>query len=252
MLHGCTQNADDFAAGTGMNLLGEEFNFVVAYPEQSTAANKMKCWSWFSGRDQQRGVGEPHILAGITQKLIANNNIDIERIYIAGFSAGAAMAAVVGATYPDLFAAIGTHSGLPYKAAYDVPSALAAMQNGHPPGAEALKDLHLPPAIVFHGQNDATVHSANGQRLFVDSCRSQKVKHSELKLVERNGEGYSRTVLYSSQGLPLSEHWLVHGGGHAWSGGRPNGSFTDTGGPNASREMVRFFLNPELVLPGLS
>ena len=242
MLHGCTQNADDFAAGTGMNLLAEELNLLVAYPEQSTAANRMKCWSWFSDSNQDRGGGEPYIIASITKKLVADHTIDPKQVFVAGFSAGGAMAAVLGATYPDVFSAIGVHSGLPYKAASDVPSAFAAMQNVHHITFQpALREGHLPRLIVFHGEHDKTVHPENGKRLFTARCRSEKANIDQLQSSKGACGDHTRTVFYSATGAPLAEHWLVHGGGHAWSGGRPHGSYTQARGPDASREMLRFF-----------
>ena len=232
MLHGCKQNPDDFAAGTRMNKLAEEIGFIVAYPEQPRAANASRCWNWFQAADQQRDDGEPSLIAGITRDVIARYNVDPRRVYVAGLSAGGAMAAIMGHTYPDLYAAVGIHSGLAYGAARDIPSALAAMRGqslrSDPRCGESMP--RAVPTIVFHGDVDTTVHPRNGEQVFT----SQTVENGE-----ESGRKYTRTV---SSGKPALEHWLVHGAGHAWSGGSVNGSYADPRGPDATRAMLRFFL----------
>jgi poly(hydroxyalkanoate) depolymerase family esterase len=225
MLHGCQQTPDDFAAGTRMNELADERGFIVAYPEQGSAANMARCWNWCQPDNQQRDDGEPSLIAGITRAVIASYNVDPRRVYVAGLSAGGAMAAIMGETYPDLYAAIGIHSGLPYAAASDLSSALAAMRRG-----SAQSTSHAVPTIVFHGDGDTTVHPRNGEQVFT----SQTVETGE-----ESGRKYTRTV---SVGKPAVEHWLVHGAGHAWSGGSLKGSYTDPLGPDATRAMLRFFL----------
>ena len=236
MLHGCKQNPDDFAAGTRMNELADEIGFIVVYPEQAAVANVSKCWNWFKAADQKRDAGEPSLIAGITHDVIARYNVDPRRVYVAGLSAGGAMAAIMGRTYPDLYAAIGVHSGLAYAAARDVASALAAMRGyGRAPeprcGESGTQSI---PTIVFHGDGDTTVHPRNGEQVFA----SQSVENGEA-----NGRRYTRTV---ASGKPALEHWLVHGAGHAWSGGSAKGSFADPRGPDATRAMLRLFglLNP--------
>ena len=164
MLHGCKQNPDDFAAGTGMNAIAEQNDCFVVYPAQAHAANGSNCWNWFKAEDQQRDRGEPSIIADITRDVIREYHIDPSRVYVAGLSAGGAMAAIMGATYPELYAAIGIHSGLPVGAAHDLPSAFAAMKNG---GAtkEPRNAREAPiPVIVFHGDRDTTVHPRNGEQ----------------------------------------------------------------------------------------
>lgn len=249
MLHGCTQSAEDFAKGTGMNTLAEAEGFLVAYPEQSKSANPNKCWNWFNPRDQRRDSGEPSIIAGITREIAGAYSVDPARIFVAGLSAGGAAAAVMGATYPDLFAAVGVHSGLPAGSAKDVGSALAAMRSPKDPsGLPHAANLHgrarLVPSIVFHGDKDVTVHPNNGQHVI---AQSRTREWEALRAVSHpgrvpGGHAYTRTDHHDAAGRVVLELWEIHGAGHAWSGGRPEGSYTDPQGPDASREMLRFFL----------
>jgi poly(hydroxyalkanoate) depolymerase family esterase len=247
MLHGCKQGPDDFAAGTRMNELADEIGFIVAYPEQARAANLSRCWNWFTAANQQRDVGEPSLIAGITREVIASCNADPRRVYVAGLSAGGAMAAIMGHAYPDLYAAVGIHSGLPYAAARDLPSALAAMR-----GLSVTLDpryhasaFQTVPTIVFHGDLDTTVHSRNGEHVIAQASPALKGPFAAraappiMEKGEAGGRRYTRTI---SSGKPALEHWLVHGAGHAWSGGSAKGSFADPRGPDATRAMLRFFL----------
>jgi poly(hydroxyalkanoate) depolymerase family esterase len=249
MLHGCTQDPDDFAAGTGMNRLAEEHGFVVAYPRQPAKANQSACWNWFNLADQMRDAGEPSIIAGITRAITAEFDIDAERVYVAGHSAGGAMAAIMSATYPELYAATGIHSGLPYGSATDVVSAFAAMRGASKPAAPAQKKGRLDSprgrvrTIVFHGASDQTVHPSNAETIFA-AVRGgltdllNETKHDG----STGGRAYIRTVIADMNDVPHAEHWVIDGLGHAWSGGSPDGSQTDPHGPDASREMLRFFL----------
>jgi poly(hydroxyalkanoate) depolymerase family esterase len=244
MLHGCTQNPEDFALGTRMNDLADEFGLIVAYPHQPRRANASGCWNWFDRRHQNRGSGEPAKLAGLTEALAKKFGIKRERTFVAGLSAGGAMAEVLSATYPDLFEAVGIHSGLPYKSAVDVPSAFAAMK-----GTAA---VHAPPSmaadrlcrkIVIHGGADATVNPVNSERILAEAERGPApLSRTELDWDIAGGH-VSRTVLRDAEGRPVIERWLVEGGGHAWFGGDPRGSYTQTVGLDASRVMARFFLN---------
>jgi poly(hydroxyalkanoate) depolymerase family esterase len=238
MLHGCTQDPDDFATGTQMNVLAEELQCIVVYPAQSQQANVSRCWNWFNAVDQQRDQGEPSIIAGITRDVMADYAIDKSQVYVAGLSAGGAMATIMGTLYPDLYAAVGVHSGLPFASAQDLPSALAAMKGDfrrqNTPG-RAL------PIIVFHGDKDTTVHPANGDELIAQGAR-----HLASDVVVQpgrvpDGHAYTRTVHQREDGAVHAEQWLIHGAGHAWSGGSARGSYTDGRGPDASREMMRFF-----------
>jgi poly(hydroxyalkanoate) depolymerase family esterase len=241
MLHGCTQSPDDFAAGTGMNEIAEAEGFFVAYPAQPASANMQRCWNWFNTKDQQRDSGEPSLIAGITRQIMQDHGIKPGQVYVAGLSAGGAAAAIMGERYPDLYAAIGVHSGLACGAANSMASAFAAMQRGGAPLVTvAPQGGVVIPTIVFHGDKDKTVNVVNGAQVIAQSKAA-----AHLKAVTTEGETaggrYTRTVQFSEAGQPLLEEWVLHGAGHAWSGGNPAGSFTSPTGPNASREMLRFF-----------
>jgi poly(hydroxyalkanoate) depolymerase family esterase len=239
MLHGCTQSADDFAAGTRMNALAEAQGFFVVYPEQSKAANMTKCWNWFNPADQQRDHGEPSIIAGITRQIITEFAVKPGRIYVGGISAGGAMAAIMGADYPDLYAAVGVHSGLPRGAASDMPSAFMAMRRGAAPGA-ATQGV-LVPTIVFHGTQDSTVNPTNGDHVIAQAKGVADLQTLVKRGVSPGGQHFTRTVQVNGAGRPMLEQWVLQGAGHAWSGGSAAGSFTDPSGPDASVEMLRFF-----------
>ena len=245
MLHGCTQSPDDFAAGTRMNFLAEEQNCFVVYPEQPSGANQAKCWNWFRTGDQRRGGGEPSMIAGITRQIMRDHAIDPKRVYVAGLSAGGAAAAIMGATYSDLYAAVGIHSGLACGAASDLPSAFVAMRQGG--GSKAIADgITSVPTIVFHGDRDTTVHPKNGDQIIEQSAGATRPTTKVLRGRVPHGHAYTRTVLIDGAGRAISEHWNIDGAGHAWSGGSPAGSYTDPQGPDATREMLRFFLEHSL------
>ena len=248
MLHGCTQTPDDFANGTRMNALAEERQCFVLYPQQTHAANRSRCWNWFKRSDQRRGQGEPAILAGMTREVMHRYRIDQGRVYVAGLSAGGAMAAVMGTAYPELYAAVGVHSGLACGSAHDLPSAFAAMR-GAPASISADHAGSTPlttatPTIVFHGDQDKTVHPRNGEHVVSRSVERTGASGADAS-IERaqvpGGHAYTRTIHRDSTGRVVLEYWLVHGGGHAWFGGSPGGSYMDPKGPDAAREMIRFF-----------
>jgi poly(hydroxyalkanoate) depolymerase family esterase len=243
MLHGCTQSPDDFAAGTQMNVVAEEQSLLVAYPGQIQAANQSKCWNWFKTADQSRDQGEPSLIAGITRQIISDYRVDPNRVFVAGLSAGGAAAAIMGSTYPDLYAAIGVHSGLACGAAHDLQSALHAMKQGAS-NVRLGKNARVIPTIVFHGDRDATVNARNGDQVLAGAGAGTAIDVETIaeKVVAPAGRPYSRTWHRDGTGNILFEHWRIHGAGHAWSGGSPAGSYTDPRGPDASREMVRFFL----------
>ncbi|NRR32156.1 PHB depolymerase family esterase [Oxalobacteraceae bacterium] len=238
MLHGCTQNPDDFASGTQMNQVAEERHCFVAYPEQPQGANSSRCWNWFNAVDQTRGQGEPSLIAGIAQQIMDEYPVNPRQVYVAGLSAGGAMAVIVGTLYPDLFAAVGVHSGLPYASAKDLPSALSAMKRG---SSSVGKNGGSLPIIVFHGDKDSTVNPVNGEQVLSQRLQGQPGKPSVQTGSVPNGHRYTQTTHQQADGKPLAEHWLIHGASHAWSGGSNSGSYTDAKGPDASREMMRFF-----------
>ncbi|WP_313071844.1 PHB depolymerase family esterase [Melaminivora sp.] len=239
MLHGCTQDADDFAAGTRMNALAREAGMLVLYPEQNPHANPQRCWNWFKPQHQQRGRGEPALLASLTQKILAEYGADPARVYVAGLSAGGAMADILGRAYPELFAAVGVHSGLVAGAATDLPSALAAMRSGAAPAAGAGAPAPRP-LIVLHGDADSTVHPANGAAVAGAAPGGHPAQTTEGRAP--GGQRFTRTIVAASGGGAPVEYWQLHGAGHAWSGGSAAGSFT-AGGVDASAEMLRFFLS---------
>jgi poly(hydroxyalkanoate) depolymerase family esterase len=242
MLHGCTQNPEDFATGTRMNQLAREHGFLVLYPAQTQHANASKCWNWFKPQHQQRGRGEPALLAALTQSIVAAQSADPDRVYVAGLSAGGAMADILGRSYPDVFAAAGVHSGLPAGAAADLVSALAAMQNG--PAAQSTPGAVIP-TIVFHGDADTSVHARNGEALVAAARDGRGLSGTPAQLASGRspgGRAFTRKTHLDAQGLAMVEHWQLHGAGHAWSGGHAAGSYTDPSGPDASAEMLRFFL----------
>jgi poly(hydroxyalkanoate) depolymerase family esterase len=251
MLHGCTQNPDDFAAGTAMNERARADGFLVLYPEQSANANPQRCWNWFKHNHQTSGSGEPALIAGMTQAVMKKYAVNPGQVYIAGLSAGGAMAAIVAHAYPELFAAVGVHSGLPNGVAHNVGEALAVMKSGALPAAAASRSNAAPssfvPTIVFHGDHDQTVHPRNGENVIAAVLNQTDHLAAALPPVEieqgtsAHGKRYTRTLHRTQDGRPLAEHWVVHGAGHAWSGGNAKGSYTDATGPDATHEMLRFF-----------
>jgi poly(hydroxyalkanoate) depolymerase family esterase len=258
MLHGCSQTVDEFAMGTRMNILAEERECVIAYPIQATGANGLRCWNWFSRAHQQRGRGEPCIIAGLARELVTSYGLDVNRVYVAGLSAGGAMAVILGQTYPDVFAAIGVHSGLPYRIAHDLRSAYAAMEGCSKAGVSApVNSIFVPaaattsiPTIVFHGDGDTTVHPINSYVVAAQSAAIGELPVAPVSItkigmpVRRSApedRSCRRTIYADVSGRVVVEQWLVRGGGHAWFGGSPCASFMDPLGPDASNEMMRFF-----------
>ena len=239
MLHGCSQSPDDFAAGTRMNQAAEAHDFIVAYPAQTGTANAQKCWNWFNPADQQRNGGEASLIAGITRQVMHDFAIDPARVYVAGLSAGAAAAAIMANTYPELYAAVGIHSGLACGAARDMQSAFTAMQRGNA-GARSATG-RIVPAIVFHGDRDTTVNARNADAVIAQAVQGQPLRTRVEAGRVPNGHTYTRASRIDSDGNTQAEQWAVHGAGHAWSGGSPDGSYTDPRGPDATSEMLRFF-----------
>jgi poly(hydroxyalkanoate) depolymerase family esterase len=248
MLHGCTQGADDFAAGTRMHALARDLGVVVLYPEQDRHANPQKCWNWFKPQHQQRGRGEPALLAALTRSIAGEHGVDSDRVFVAGLSAGGAMAEIVGRCYPDVFAAVGVHSGLPAGSAKDVMSALAAMRSGSGKAAKQAPHGPVPPTIVFHGDADTIVHVNNGAAIIEAAREANGLEGADAASAckaqgqSSTGQRYTRMIYTDAQGRGTTEYWLLHGAGHAWSGGNAQGSYTDPAGVDASAEMLRFFL----------
>lgn len=249
MLHGCGQTADDFARGTGMNALADQFGFLVLYPDQSRKMNVGGCWNWFKPDHQGRDAGEPALIASLIRDVIVKQNVDEAKVYVAGLSAGGSMALILGTAYPDIFAAVGVHSGLAVGSAHDAASVMPAMQAGNP-GQRHHDPL---PTIIFHGTADKVVNPRNGRFVAIRAVEPYaNLVKSETKGRVRGGREYTRTRHRVGAGRPYIEHWLVHDAGHAWSGGHPAGTYTDPTGPNASQEMIRFFLRHRTTKKGRS
>lgn len=246
MLHGCTQSPDDFAAGTAMNQIAAQQGFYVLYPAQSQQANPQRCWNWFKHSHQARGRGEPALIAGMTRDVMSRYPVDANRVYVAGLSAGGAMADIMAMAYPELYAAAGVHSGLAAGVASDLPSALAAMSGGPAKSRGtaqkmATKPVGSVPTIVFHGDRDSTVHPGNGDQVIAALTGDGTSVETE-NVESPTGRSSIRRVYRSADGQTVAEHWVVQGAPHAWSGGSSQGSYTDPRGPDASVEMMRFFM----------
>jgi poly(hydroxyalkanoate) depolymerase family esterase len=242
MLHGCTQSPEDFATGTRMNDLAEAQTFLVAYPEQPQSANPNKCWNWFNAGDQGRDAGEPQLIAHLTRQIVFDHAVDLSRIYVAGLSAGGAAAAIMGTTYPDLYAAVGIHSGLACGAARDIPGAFSAMRHGAPAAPTLARNERIVPTIVFHGDRDTTVNPVNGDQASEQAFGAAGGRTDISRGRSAHGVAFTRTVRYDARDRSIGEHWVLEGIGHAWSGGSVDGSFTAPSGPDASAEFMRFFL----------
>ncbi len=278
MLHGCGQDAQDFSTGTKMNAIAQAAGMYVIYPTQSSSANANSCWNWFVPKHQIRDSGEPAALSALTRQIMDSHPIDPRLVFVAGLSAGGAMALIMAEQYPELYAAVGVHSGLPSGAATSMmqafnlmrqsaagKSALSGLSNGAtvskssseaaPPEktAQSLAEeaSYHTPLIVFHGDQDKTVNCANAERI-VDNWLEQQAARSgaanwqSTSLTHATDSGRQSVVTtYAAEVMPeraACEYWRLIDGGHSWSGGSSNGSYTDAQGPDASVEMVRFFL----------
>jgi poly(hydroxyalkanoate) depolymerase family esterase len=264
VLHGCTQEPQSFAAATRITEAADRYGFVAVCPRQSRQDNMLRCWNWFLPEHQARGAGEPAYIAGIVSELIAARTkmtIDTRRIFMAGFSAGGAMAAILAATYPDLFAAVAVHSGLAYGCASDLRAAFRAMASGaNDPDAQgraahaAMGVFARPvPTIVIHGSNDRMVAPVNAQQLLQQSMAANRLaapERCDLDIARpattwqervNGGHAYTRSQWTDRRGALLHELLMVDGLGHAWSGGVRGGSHTDPLGPDATDAIWCFF-----------
>ena len=241
MLHGCTQTPEDFAIGTDIVDTALAQGLVVVLPAQSRGNNAQSCWNWFSGADQTRGRGEPAMLAGLTAEIAKTNGVSGGRIFVAGLSAGGAMAVILGETYPEIFAGVAVHSGLPYGCARGVNEAFAAMA-GTAHRARRKPDRSASPTIVFHGTADHTVAPSNSAQIIADVLDGTTGQQTQIVANgHAGGRDFTQTTTLRADSTPLAEHWQIEGLGHAWSGGNPKGSHTDARGPDASAEILRFF-----------
>jgi len=257
LLHGCGQGANDFAAGTRMNEAAEVAGVFVLYPEQNASANALRCWHWYAPTDRADDDSDAALIAAITRHVVAHHKIDPTRVYVAGMSAGGAMAAVLARDYPELYAALGVHSGIPAGHARDLSSALRLMSNGPPIGGDAGSavaasgDGREMRTIVFHGDKDTTVHPSNGQAIHAiagsdaHTCFGGRSLNATTH-PDAGQRGFTRSVQFGAGGVSNRELWVVHGAGHAWAGGSTAQRYTDALGPDASREMLRFFLQHRL------
>jgi poly(hydroxyalkanoate) depolymerase family esterase len=264
MLHGCTQDAASFAAATLMNEAADRHGFLAVYPQQERGENPQRCWNWFLPEHQSRGAGEPASIAAIVRDLLGTTSrwtIDSRRVFVAGLSAGGAMAAIMAAAYPDLFAAVAVHSGLAYRSATDLRAAFDAMARGgaHPIGQgraahAAMGDLARPvPSMVVHGRADPTVAPINADQVLQQSMTANRLAAPETCDLDiarptstsrgriDGGHAYTRSRWTDRRGALMHELLKVDGLGHAWSGGAPDGSHTDSRGPDATEAIWRFF-----------
>lgn len=264
MLHGCTQDPDQFAAGTQMNALAETEKFFVLYPEQPSSANSNKCWNWFDTAHQSRGSGEPALIAGMVNQIKSSYSIDADQVFVGGLSAGAAMSVIMGATYPDMFAAISVGAGLEYKAATSVTGAYTAMSSGGPnpiqQGDLAYSAMgehkRVVPVILFHGTADYTVAPINAHQILsqwaqtndrasdgLDNNNIDDTADQTLPGTVSGGRSYTQYIYKDTAGKTVMEKYMIEGMGHAWSGGSTSGSYTDPKGPNATKLSWNFFKN---------
>ena len=246
MLHGCKQDPRYFAAGTGMNEAARQGGLIVLYPAQSGQANAQRCWRWFEAAHQQRNAGEPGWIAALTRAVQRHYRVPARQVFIAGLSAGGAMAAVTAQQYPDMFAACGVHSGLAPGSARGVLDALSVMRGGSGPWVGVGPNVPLVRTIVFHGDHDQTVHPRHAGNVTASAMggKPSALATESLAGSTAGGRDFTRHLYRDAAGRVVGEQWEVHGMGHAWSGGRPAGSYTDPSGPDASAAMLAFFTSP--------
>ncbi|MDB4949896.1 MAG: esterase, depolymerase family [Gemmatimonadetes bacterium] len=249
MLHGCTQDPDDFARGTRMDAVADESGVLLVYPEQPATAQIQRCWTWYDPAQIARDGGEAAVLAGIVGEVEAHHAVDARRVYVLGISAGGSMAVNLAAAYPELFAGVVAHSGIAYHAALGVPQALGAMQgNGldaerlRGAAAQVLARGGFPPLLVIHGNADPVVRPANGHALARQWADARGLTAGAESAETAGGLAFQRQRFTDAGGHVLVETLFVDGLGHAWSGGSAEGTYTSAAGPDASREAMRFLL----------
>jgi poly(hydroxyalkanoate) depolymerase family esterase len=252
LLHGCGQTSAEFADATRFPAAADRNGFLLVLPHQQSRHHPQRCWRWYEAAHQHRDAGEPAVLAGIVAQVGAEQvrwRVDPRRVYVAGLSAGGAMALTLAAVYPDVFAAAGVHSAPAYRSATGAGQALAAMagRTAVPPPEPG--DPAVAPTIVVQGGADSVVRPVNGDRV-ADQWLALRAAAGGPDPVGRSRSESGRTTdgrryqvlrWYTARGRKVLEYWLVDGLGHAWSGGLKDGSFSDPDGPRATTSMWAFF-----------
>lgn len=271
MLHGCRQKPGNLAEISGMNVVADKNNFLAVYPEQPLHANLLRCWNWFDPKHQSRGAGEPAVLAAVIEQVSSSYKVDGSRVYVAGISAGGAMAVILGATYPDLISAVGVVAGMEYGAAAGMSEGLAAMKHGGPdPEQQGLaafaamrqglseRPRHRMPVIIFQGDADPYVNTLNASQIMSQWARTNQCLNGHeqdgcvldnaqpAKATVPGGRNFEKYAYKDAGGRLLMEKWMVEGMGHAWPGSPVAADYADPKGPNASEEMWRFFCETSL------
>ena len=255
-LHGCTQQIDGFRQLTALDKLAESKGFIVVFPGQTPSENSQNCWNWFKQAHMQRGSGEPSIIAGITQSIQQRYSVDTKRTYVLGFSAGGAMATVMGATYPDLYAAVGSGSGCEYNGLPCVgspgPDPVVSGKAAYQAMGSSARAM---PVIAFQGDADTTVVPANGDRIVrewqvTDDWADDGSSNGSIPVAPTStsarqvsgGRSYTVSTYGDGRGGELIQYWVVRGMNHAWSGGCSCQQYADPSGPNEGQAMYAFFL----------
>ncbi len=260
LLHGCRQNSTDFAADSGFIALADANGMVIIAPRQEMHHQLQRCWRWYESAHQHRGRGEPAILTDIVAEVAASATgwrVDRRRVYVAGISAGGAMALILATTYPDVFAAAGVHSATAYRSATQGLGALGAMSaRGSASRIDTALDSvdaavgTMAPVVVVHGTDDRIVRSPNADRIVVQWLASRGAGRAGpgrirplavTRSLTVGGRRCVRTRWYTVGGKRVLEYWRVDGLAHAWSGGTGRAQFIDRSGPSAAQLMWEFF-----------
>ena len=255
MLHGCTQNATAFAEGTKMNQLAEQEGFVVLYPQQSISYNLGKCWRWYD-LDESQGMAEAHSIMKIIQSAIMMHDLDPSKVFVAGMSAGAGLASILAASYPEEVRAVALHSGPMLAKANSMKSGVSLLKHGFNGSDEelmsclerfTLKKSHTVPAILIQGMNDDVVHSDNAtalikQFLYLNNLALDSKASTSKHLVGTEQE-YTQIEYKDNNKSTVVEVLKVKNLPHAWSGGDKKHPFNSDKGPQASQAIWDFFKN---------